>query len=237
MPLLDHFHPPLSRQRHWENMHSAWANALRDQLNEVLPERYFAEVQISLSKQLEIDVATFDEGPAGTTTEGGVAVWAPPQPPQTVLLPAAPADVFEVRVFTDEEGPQLVAAIELVSPANKDRPGKRHVFAVKCASYLHERIGLIVVDIVTNRNANLHRELMELLGVAPPPPVEARPDLYAVAYRTSPTEQGLHLDLWPEQLTIGQTVPTLPLYLGPDLCLPVHLEPAYQTACTSSRIA
>ncbi len=65
MPLLDHFHPPLSRQRHWENMHSAWANALRDQLNEVLPERYFAEVQISLNKQIKIDVATFEEGPNG----------------------------------------------------------------------------------------------------------------------------------------------------------------------------
>ena len=33
MPLLDHFHPPLSRHRHWENLHSAWANALRDQAN------------------------------------------------------------------------------------------------------------------------------------------------------------------------------------------------------------
>src|SRR5207302_1586648 len=84
--------------------------ALRDQLNEVLPPRYFAEVQISLGKQVEIDVATFEEDAAsGVTDEGGVAVWAPPRPPQTVLLPAAPTDVFEVQVFTDEGGPRLVA--------------------------------------------------------------------------------------------------------------------------------
>src|SRR5438045_2557029 len=101
MPLLDHFHPPLSRHRHWENLHSAWANALRDQLNEVLPPRYFAEVQISLSHQVEIDVATFEEGLADPATQGGVAVWAPPQPPQTILLSAAPTDVFAVRIFTD----------------------------------------------------------------------------------------------------------------------------------------
>ncbi len=160
MPLLDHFHAPLSRQHHWENMHSAWTNALRNQLNEVLPEQYFAEVQISLGD----------------------------------LLPAAPGDVFEVRVFTDEEGLRLVAAVELISPSNKDRPGKRHVFAVKCASYLHQGIGLIVVDIVTNRTSNLHRQLLELLGLAPPPVTASSPDLYAVAYRTKPDGERLRLD-------------------------------------------
>jgi hypothetical protein len=130
-----------------------------------------------------------------------------------------------------------LAAVELVSPANKDRPGERHAFAVKCASYLHEGIGLIVVDIVTNRTINLHRTLMELLGLAPPPAAGHTPDLYAVAYRTLPTAEGLRLDLWPQQLGVGEAVPTLPLYLGPDLCFPLHLEPAYQSACVSSRIS
>jgi hypothetical protein len=96
---------------------------------------------------------------------------------------------------------------------------------------------LIVVDIFTNRTANLHRELMQGLGVAPPPAVESAPDLYAVAYRTAPAAEGLRLDHWPERLTVGESLPTLPLYLGPDLCLPLHLEPAYQSACVSSRIA
>jgi hypothetical protein len=205
-------------------------------LNEVLPPRYFAEVQISLSKQVEIDVATCEDGLADSTTPGGGAMWAPPQPPQTVLLRAAPTDVFEVRVFTDDEGPQLVAAVELVSPANKDRPGKRHVFAVKCASYLHQGIGLIVVDIVPNRAANLHRQLLGVLGVTPPPAAESAPELYAVAYRTLPTGEQLRLDHWPERLAVGESLPTLPLYLGQEFCLPLHLEPAYQTACASSRI-
>jgi hypothetical protein len=43
MPLLDHFHPPLSQRRHWESFHSAWASALADALNEEwLPEGFFA---------------------------------------------------------------------------------------------------------------------------------------------------------------------------------------------------
>jgi hypothetical protein len=74
------------------------------------------------SRQVEIDVATFDEEPDGATAEsGGVATWAPPQLLQTALLSVLPADVFAVLVFTDDEGPQLVGAVALVSPSNKDR--------------------------------------------------------------------------------------------------------------------
>ncbi len=36
MPLLDHFHPPLSRRRHWEGLHAAWANAFCRQWWEAL---------------------------------------------------------------------------------------------------------------------------------------------------------------------------------------------------------
>jgi hypothetical protein len=59
MPLLDHFHPPLSQRRHWESFHSAWATALVDALNEDwLPEGYFAEEMITVGGRVEIDVAT-----------------------------------------------------------------------------------------------------------------------------------------------------------------------------------
>src|SRR5262245_24792405 len=121
MPLLDHFHPPLSQRRHWENLHSAWANALRDQLNAgLLPPQFFAEVQISVGGRVEIDVATFEEANGSAASGGGgVAAWAPPRPPQSCLLQFAHPDLFEVQVLRDEGGPRLVAAIELVSPANK----------------------------------------------------------------------------------------------------------------------
>src|SRR5438105_15541063 len=46
-------------------------------------------------------------------------------------LPAQ--DTFEVRVYDEQRGARLVAAIELVSPANKDRPEHRRAFVLKCA--------------------------------------------------------------------------------------------------------
>jgi len=69
------------------------------------------------------------------------------------VIPAAFPDNFEALVFASEGGARLVAAIELVSPSNKDRLAHRQAFAVKCASYLCQGISLILIDIVSSRKA------------------------------------------------------------------------------------
>ena len=58
----------------------------------------------------------------------------------------------------------LAAAIELVSPSNRDRPEARRAFVAKCASYLQRGAGLVIVDVVTDRLANLHEELSAFLA-------------------------------------------------------------------------
>src|SRR5947209_20620014 len=86
MPLLDHFHPPLSAERRWESFHSSWATKLADALTERwLPPNYIAEEQVHLGPSVEIDVATFEGERSATGEEGGgpVAtvgprVWTPP---------------------------------------------------------------------------------------------------------------------------------------------------------------
>ena len=56
MPLLDYFHPPLHGPRRWEGFYHAWAASIARQLNEdVLPADYFAEPEISIGPELEID--------------------------------------------------------------------------------------------------------------------------------------------------------------------------------------
>src|SRR4051794_7472261 len=125
MPLLDHFHPPLFGQRHWEGFHNRWASAIADALNEALPRDYFAEVQIQVGRSIEVDVGSFESNGAGarheaTSQAGGVATtpWAPPA--ATLRIPAVFPDAIEVLVFDSSAGPTLVAAVELVSPSNKD---------------------------------------------------------------------------------------------------------------------
>jgi hypothetical protein len=237
MPLLDHFRPPLSQRRHWDSFHGAWAEAMATTLNqELLPERFVAEARVKLGGQVEIDVGTFAEAGATASESGGIALWAPPKPVATSPVDFQDPEVFEVQVLSESEGPRLVAAIELVSPANKDRPANRRMFAVKCASYLHSGVSVILVDVVTERSGNLHAELLDLLRVQVTTPGQGAQDLYATAHRIVPADDGLRLEAWPHALTLGGPLPTLPLWLHPDLCLPLDLEATYQAACAARRI-
>jgi len=243
VPLLDHFHPPLSEERHWEGFHSKWANALVDALNEdLLPPGYFAEPHIHFGARVEIDAATFRrrspagaaEAPAAVAT-APVRTWTPPEP--TVVLPTAFPDTFEVRVVNTDAGPTLVAAIELVSPGNKDRPEQRRSFALKCGSYLVQGVGLIVVDVVTARHANLHDDMVRLLPDGDALLFPAQPSLYAAAYRPIRREDKDEVDTWLTPLAVGQRLPVLPLALTVEICLPVDLETTYIDACRKLRLA
>jgi hypothetical protein len=241
MPLLDHFHPPLLGHRHWEGFHGRWAAAMSDALNEKLPEHYFAEFQVRLGTQIEVDVATFAEEGASARTHAGTSAtavesrtWAPPAP--VAVMPATFPDDFEVQVFSTAAGPTLVAAIELVSPANKDRDQARRAFAAKCAAYLQKGIGLVVVDIVTSRHANLHDDLMALLGQPVNFNFPSPTPLYATAYRPAHRQEQNEIDQWREPLAIGQPLPTLPLAVRGLGCLPIDLERTYMEARTRGRI-
>jgi hypothetical protein len=241
MTLLDHFHPPLAPTRHWESFHVNWAGAIADTLNEsLLPEGYFAEEHAQLGPWVEIDVATFRDADASGTRAGGTVTlpalaWAPPAP--VMVVPAAFPDAFEVLVFSSEGGARLVAAIELISPANKDRPAHRQAFAIKCSSYLCRGISLIVIDIVTSRRANLHNEIMQVLGHGDKFAIPAEAILYAVAYRPIIRDQREQIEVWPSRLEVGGPLPTLPLALNAELVLPVDLEATYATACQRRRLA
>jgi hypothetical protein len=242
MPLLDHFHPPLLGHRHWEGFHGWWAAEVASQLNEtLLPAEYFAEFQVTVGTRIEVDVATFTENGARETpaTDGATAavqtqVWAPPTP--VAAFPGVFPDDFEVQVYSSMAGPVLVAAIELVSPANKDRDETRRAFAAKCSAYLQRGIGLIIVDIVTSRLANLHDELMTMLGHTQGIIFPTPTSLYATAYRPVRRQERNEVDLWREPLTIGQTLPTLPLAVRGLGSLPIDLEATYTEARKRGRI-
>jgi hypothetical protein len=238
MPLLDHFHPPLSKQRHWDSFHGAWAEAIARYLNEdLLPAHFYAEARIKIGTRLEIDVATLEE-PNGRlkAEDGGIAVWAPPVPAASAKLDFAGLDLFEVNILNDEEGPKIVAAIELVSPANKDRPANRRAFTVKCASYLQDGVSVMIVDVVTERHGNLHADLIDFLKLSIAIASQGSEDLYATAYRPLLGAEQSRVEIWAGALAVGSPLPTLPLWLAADLALPLSLEETYQSACAARRI-
>ncbi|MBV8885144.1 MAG: DUF4058 family protein [Chroococcidiopsidaceae cyanobacterium CP_BM_RX_35] len=243
MVLLDHFHPPLSARRHWHSFHNAWATYIASELNQRLPQGYFAEPNVQFG--IEIDVAAFEEPdqPLASTEPNPLVIplpvnlpseWQPPHPTQT--LPFQPAfETVEISIFNSATGPILAGAIELVSPANKDRFSMRDAFVAKCQNYLQQGIGLVVVDVVTTRNANLHNELLVRLGTSAEPALHTH--LYASAYRVVQRTGQPNLDIWFEALVLGNSLPTFPLWLRGELCLPVELNATYQRTCREQRIS
>jgi hypothetical protein len=244
MPLLDHFHPPLSDRRHWQSIHSGWTAEMMAQLNRaVLPKGYFAEVRVFVGGRVEVDVGTFEE-PAGDGNghgdTGGVVIQTATQiitQPLTLLtIPAIFPDEYEVRVFREEGGATLVAAVEIVSPGNKDRPEARRAFAAKCASYLQAGVGLVIVDVVTSRLANLHDELMRALEQQPAFAFPPGSPLYSVAYRPRKSEAAEQIEIRPYALAVGQKLPVLPLSLRNGPTVPLDLESSYEETKSRSRL-
>jgi hypothetical protein len=242
MPLRDHFHPPLSEHRPWDGLHSFWNTAMAEHLNQLLPANYFASPERHAGAGVEIDVATFEtdrneEEDAGLRDGGGAAVatqlYAPPA--AALKVATAFADDIEVKVFRELGGNKLVAAIELVSPGNKDREDKEMAFANKCASYLHNGVAVVVIDVVTDRRANLHDRIMTTVTVDPVPEL-GEGVLYAVAYRPIRRKGKERIEAWPVPLAVGDPLPTLPLWLNAVTAVPLDLEGTYLTMLQRARL-
>ncbi|MEM7534244.1 MAG: DUF4058 family protein [Chloroflexota bacterium] len=192
---------------------------ISEDLNQHLPKGYFAESNVQFGIEME--------------TTSAESLWVPPSPTQTVPLDIE-TDILEVSIFSNDAGPVLVGAIELVSPANKDRAAHRDTFVSKCETFLRQGIGLVIVDIVTNRKANLHGELLQRLGVTTQS--SNQEFLYASAYHPVELNQQNNLDIWHESLHVGQPLPTMPLWLRGEMCVPLNLEETYEKTCRTRRI-
>lgn len=232
--LLDHFHPPLS-ELGWKGFHNHWAVVLATDLNSRLPAGWRAQSEVEFG--VEIDVGVVEEAQQSSEVISSSAdhVWTPPEP--TISVPfLGPQDIVEIKIYNRSYSPSLVGAIELVSPANKDRPDHRRAFVSKCHAILSEGAGLVIVDIVTERRKNLHRQLMERIMFELPGPAS---DLYAAAYRVIHADaqrQESRLQVWEESLTLGSQLPVLPLFLRVGPMVAVDLNATYQTTCQQLRI-
>lgn len=120
----------------------------------------------------------------------------------------------------------------VVSPSNKERPNNRELFAGKAAALMNQGVCVSVVDLVSVRQANLYTELLDLyggsdprLGTPPPPP------LYAVTRRTIKPKRRSRLESWFLPMTVGQPLPTIPIWLSETLRIELPLETSYEETC------
>jgi hypothetical protein len=188
---------------------------------------------------IEIDVAALREQAAPVPASGTAwsQTWVAPAPVLAVEVDLPSVDSAEVQVFADDGDPRLAAAVELLSPRNKDRAAARQAFAVKCVGYLQQGSSVVVVDTVTTRRADLNGTILTLLGVDLAAAALPASSLSAVSYRAvSREDEPQQLQLWPASLALAQPLPTLPLWIASDFSVPLDLEASYQMTCADLRI-
>jgi hypothetical protein len=254
MPLRDHFHGPVGR-RPWQSFHAAWAGSIAADLNRRLPARFVADAPVYLGSKASADVAEYESAEANDwghngreAGKGGVAV-APGTasevlaevanyaPPETALaMPASFPTEIRVEVRDVGDNYKVLAVVELVSPGNKKEADEREQFAAKCLSYLGKGIGLVVIDIVTERHWNLHNELVRIGQKGDKFLMAGDPPIYVTAYRPVHRNKEDLIDLWLWPLKVGEALPAVPLALKGYGCVRLDLEATYAEACTRLRI-
>ncbi|MDY3561228.1 DUF4058 family protein [Gemmata sp. JC673] len=237
MPLLDHFRSPDRRRLPWTTMSQAWAISLVRFLNTTLPRDQFQAVsEVRMGPQVEVDVAEYrlDDPPdpsRGLNGSGGTLTALVSAPPAVLTLSAIFPDEHEVEIRERRAGRSLVGVIELVSPRNKDRGAACAAFVAKCVAYLRRGVGVVIIDVVTERHANLHNALLAALGGQP---AQFMPDTptYVSGYRpVHRRETGANeLEVWPYAAVVGQPVPVVPLGLRGGPVIVLDLETTYTAA-------
>jgi Protein of unknown function (DUF4058) len=241
MPLRDHFRPPVSSRSSWEGFHGGWPMAMVQKLSPLLPENFTAEPRVHLGSYFEIDVCAYEANGAKVSAaeeSGGVATATKiaPEPTLAVNVDLAEQYEYEVLVFDESRNRRLVAAVEIVSPANKDRPENRRAFVIKCASLLQQGVCVSMVDLVTIRDFNLYTDLLELLNQSDRHFMPSPPPVYAVTCRYRKIGGRTRLETWAHPLMIGEALPSLPIWLSNEVNISLDLEASYEETCRVLRI-
>jgi hypothetical protein len=189
-----------------------------------------------MGQYFELDIGAFERdnaSPGSSIQNSGEATTA-----QTIIEPTVSADIdigdqheYEVLIYDVAREKTLVAAVEFVSPGNKDRAEHRQAFVAKCFALLQRNVSVAIVDIVTDRSGNLYAELLDELGVTDPTLGVDPPRLYATSCRTRSSEHRNRFDAWAYPVMLGQTLPAIPLWYAPDQAVTLDLEGSYEDTC------
>jgi hypothetical protein len=125
-------------------------------------------------------------------------------------------------------GHQVVALIEIVSPANKDRRSNVRELAQKVVRSLESGVHVLLIDLLPctpHDPQGLHGAVWAYFDRTPYEPPADGP-LTLVSYVWDGTEPEAHI----EPVAVGQRLIDMPLFLTPERYVNVPLEPTYLAA-------
>ena len=171
--------------------------------------------------------------PGTPFSPGGTAVLdAPPKVSHKQTI--GPAARLRRRTLTIRHvsNHRLVAIVEIVSPANKDRPTNVDTFADKIVAALTHGVHALVLDLFPpgrHDPEGMTGAIWKLLEETDQPyafPIEARYTLSSFVARSD-------TDIYSEYPSLGKALPDMPLFLDQDRYINAPLEATYQEAFRS----
>lgn len=221
--------PFLEDPTFWPDFHATFINYWREAIAEQLPDRYDARIgeRVNLVehppetiRRVEPDVAVSRWGNGGGTlgsAAGGVVTTLEPVTIPLVIEEPTRQTYIEILRRADRD---LVAVLELLSPANKTPPGLGE-YRAKRNAILRQNVHLLELDLL------LQGERMPLRGPLPPG------DYYALLARAD-RRPDCNVYAW----TVRDGLPKIPIPLRPpDADVMVDLAEVMRTTYDRGRYA
>jgi len=213
-------------ERGWDGVHLLWLAQLLDWVQPRLPPGFRAYVGSVPALTLEGNNGKPDVTVRGWRSEGSET----PSGRSAALAP----DRETVATFTldpqralhiDWHG-QLIAAVEIVSPRNKDRLDSKARYSRRYLGYLRQGVHLMLIDVFARpADFSFANAISDDLGLGEP----ASPPPHVVSYRVGgpvPVEEhmGTSIGIWHRRLKVGQVLSELPLALDDQQVVVIDLE-------------
>lgn len=221
--------------------HTTWIAEIQNALNDgLLPPRFYALAE-QHAGHFVADVLTLHAPPSREeiapltppAENGGVAVaQAPPKVSTKETVDLTTRQLRRSLTIRHVSKHQIVAMIEIVSPANKDRCEHVEEFALKTVTAVERGIHVLMVDLFPagpHDPLGMHHEIRRRLlpdGAEQASPPDAPPEpATLVSYAVS-----RFVDIYLEHARYKQPLPEMPLFLTAERYINVPLEPTYQAA-------
>jgi hypothetical protein len=138
----------------WEGMHHLWITELLKGVRRGLPPGYRAYIGstpvVSVGappRRPDVGVARRTDRPTIENVPSGIGGGPSSRFSLDPDIELAVSTLDPgTSVFVEKQG-RLIAAIELISPRNKDRASSRETYQSRYLSYVHEAVNLLMVDV------------------------------------------------------------------------------------------
>jgi Protein of unknown function (DUF4058) len=216
------------------NLHVAWVPAICKALNRVLPDNLYALAEHHASSDIA-DLLTLDQRPHDRqslpvpSNAGHLVADVPPRVRWKQSLVRSAVQRRRTVAIRHVSGHRLIAILEIISPANKDRAEHIDDFAAKVVSALDAGVHVLIVDLFPPSR----RDPSGLHGI-----IHQRMEQSDEAYALPPDEPltlasyvaGPRVDVYLEHVRVGAALPEMPLFIHSDRYINVPLEATYNAA-------